>query len=423
MFLNGTQEGSDYSDASNYGTTKPIRIGATYNAGAVFPGYVDEFRVSTNGRYTGAFTAPAGIFQGDSNTKLLLHFDGTEGQTYVDDWSGAEGFTKGEEFNNDAILATSRVTGAPAGFAAKSHRYYDAANLILSNKDFIAKEAVYLLTQQYPSLVIPGGNVNCEDDIVDVIEELVEDLRNGSNSHIWDASALYVNRTTNPITISHVDGEQVETVWAFDKAKEIAQYIITNTLWTVTGSHGLTQKTDATITDSTASSLNKFTVTGATYDRRNWCYGTHDWNSFFTTASLVACYRDSLHLLASQDGNDRQTAYPRAIAGDGNPDPAYNAVLAVTAVSATTITVNVGVSPVGQQYAHTFVSATSNGVTQLDYTTADCADVWTTVGNLMDIIQIPLSKQISASPVDHLASVTKVEPAYEFQGGTVDAFL
>ena len=145
MFLNGTQEGSDYSDASNYGTTKPIRIGATYNAGAVFPGYVDEFRVSTNARYTGAFTAPAGIFQGDSNTKLLLHFDGTEGQTYVDDWSGAEGFTKGEEFNNDAILATSRVTGAPAGFAAKSQRYYDAANLLLANKDFIAKETVLLI--------------------------------------------------------------------------------------------------------------------------------------------------------------------------------------------------------------------------------------------------------------------------------------
>ena len=111
------------------------------------------------------------------------------------------------------------------------------------------------------------------------------------------------------------------------------------------------------------------------------------------------------------------------IAGDGNPDPAYNAVLAVTAVGATTITVNVGASPVGQQYAHTFVSATSNGVTQLDYSLADCADVWTTVGNLMDIITDTLEQANLNSPVDHLASVTKVEPAYEFQGGTVDAFL
>ena len=423
MFLNGTQEGSDYSDASNYGTTKPIRIGATYNAGAVFPGYVDEFRVSTNARYTGAFTAPAGIFQGDSNTKLLLHFDGTEGQTYVDDWSGAEGFTKGEEFNNDAILATSRVTGAPAGFAAKSQRYYDAANLLLANKDFIAKETVHLLTQQYPSLVIPGGNVNCEDDIVDVIEELVEDLRNGSNSHIWDTAALYVNRTTTPITINHVDGEQVETVWAFDKAKEIAQYIITNTLWTVTGSHGLTQKTDATITDSTASSLNQFTVTDATYDAATGVMVLTIGSHSLTTASRVSLATESLTFTCTQDGNDRQTAYPRAIAGDGNPDPAYNAVLAVTAVGATTITVNVGASPVGQQYAHTFVSATSNGVTQLDYSLADCADVWTTVGNLMDIITDTLEQANLSSPVDHLASVTKVEPAYEFQGGTVDAFL
>ena len=424
MFLNGTQEGSDYSDASNYGSTKPIRIGATYNAASVFPGYVDEFRVSTNARYTGTFTAPAGIFQGDSNTKLLLHFDGTEGQTYVDDWSGSEGFTKGEEFNNDAILATSRVTGAPAGFAGKTQRYYDAANLLLANKDFIAKETVYLLTQQYPSLAIPGGNVNCEDDIVDVIEELVEDLRNGGNSHIWDTAALYVNRTTTPITINHVDGEQVETVWAFDKAKEIAQYIITNTLWTVTGSHGLTQKTDTTITDSSTSSFTQFNVTApTTYDAASGdlvlTIGSHS----LTTASRIGIATESLTFTCAQDNNDRQTAYPRAIAGDGSPDPAYNAVLPVKAVTGTTITVNIGASPVGQQYAHTFVSATANAVTVLDYTTGDCADVWSTVGNLMDIITDTLENANLSSPVDHLASVTKVEPAYEFQGGTVDAFL
>ena len=154
MFVNGAQDGSSYTDSSNYGTNKPLRIGDDTAGNNHFVGYIDEFRVSTTARYTAPFTAPTGIFQGDSNTKLLVHFDGVEGQNHTDDWSGGESFTKGEYFNNDAILETSRKTGAPSGFQGRTHRYYNAADLIEDNIDFIKKEAVYLLTQQYSSLVI-----------------------------------------------------------------------------------------------------------------------------------------------------------------------------------------------------------------------------------------------------------------------------
>ena len=44
MFLNGAQEGSDYSDGSNYGTTKPVRIGGDWNGATEFLGYIDELR-------------------------------------------------------------------------------------------------------------------------------------------------------------------------------------------------------------------------------------------------------------------------------------------------------------------------------------------------------------------------------------------
>ena len=47
----------------------------------------------------------------------------------------------------------------------------------------------------------------------------------------------------------------------------------------------------------------------------------------------------------------------------------------------------------------------------------------TTVGNLIDILTDTISNAALASPVDHLASVTKVSPLYEFVGATVDAFL
>ena len=425
MFVDGVQDGSDYSDGSDYGSTKPLRIGAAFDASNVYTGYIDEFRVSDTARYTVAFTPRNGIFQGDSNTKLLLHFDGTNGQTYTEDWSGGESLTTGEDFNNDAMLATSRVLGAPAGFAGKTHRYVDAANLIVANKDFVAKEVVYLLTQQYPSLVIPGGNVNCEDDIRDILDAIVEDMRNGSNNHMWDASALYVDRTANPVTLNHVDTEITETIWAYNKVDEILQYIINNVLWTVSGNHGLTQKTDTTITDSSTSSLTQFTPTTATYDHTTGdlviTIGTHS----LTTASRIAIAGDSIAFTCASDGNQRVLTYP-------DPDSAaYNSVLPVTATTATTITVNVGTPPTDSTgySAHTFNgggSTLTNAVTLLDYTTGDCADVYSTIGNLIDILTDTLSEAETPTNTvtgDHLATVTKVLPAYEFVGGTVDAYI
>ncbi|AOV60911.1 virion structural protein [Synechococcus phage S-CAM22] len=420
MFLDGTQEGSNFSDSGNYGSTKPVRIGAAFDASADFPGYIDEFRISNSGRYTTNFTAPTGMFQGDANTKLLLHFDGAYGQTYTEDWSGGESLTDGEEFNNDAILATyntNNQTAPVTGFAGKTHRYYDAANLIVANKDFIAKEAVYLLTQQYSSLVIPGGNVNCEDDVRDILDAIAEDMRNGSNNHIWDASALYVDRTANPITISHVDTEVTETVWAYDKVKEILQYIINNVLWTVQGNHGLTQFTDSTLTDSNNNSYTTFTPTGATYDAATGDLVLTIGTNSLTTSSLVALERDSITFTCADDNNDREIAYP-----DKGNTTAYDKVLAVKARTSTTITVNVGASPIGQRYVHTFVSATANAVKVLNYTTGDCADVYSTISNLLDILTDTLEQANAQTPVDHLATITKVEPAREYQGGTVDAF-
>ena len=62
-----------------------------------------------------------------------------------------------------------------------------------------------------------------------------------------------------------------------------------------------------------------------------------------------------------------------------NTDPAFDASLAITAADAATITVNVGASPAGQQYTHTFVSALPNAVTSAG--SVDC------VHDITDILQ------------------------------------
>ena len=264
LFLDGAQVGSDYTDNNNYGSSQPINIGADQANANLFTGHIDELRVSNTGRYSAAFTAPTGIFQGDNNTKLLFHFDGPDGATYTDDWSGAATWTDGDEFLNDAILETTRANSStvPAGFAGKSFRYVDASNLLLSNKTFMASELVYQLenSSPYAPFSVPGGSQNCIDDVVDIIEELAEDLRNGGNNHIWDAAALYVDRTQNPVTLSYVETEIDETIWVYQQLIIMAKLVINNQTVTVTGNHGLTQTKDLTITDSGDDSNSAYTA-------------------------------------------------------------------------------------------------------------------------------------------------------------------
>jgi len=56
--------------------------------------------------------------------------------------------------------------------------------------------------------------------------------------------------------------------------------------------------------------------------------------------------------------------YPRAVnASNGDPDPAYKTPVTITAVNATTVTVNIGNAGSAASSAHTFESATANSIT------------------------------------------------------------
>ena len=88
---------------------------------------------------------------------------------------------------------------------------------------------------------VPGGNQNCIDDIVDVIEAVAYNLAYGANSEVYDAANYYVNTV-------HLDGEETQSIWAFNKAKEFARKVIVNEAITIQGSHGLTQTIDTSIT-------------------------------------------------------------------------------------------------------------------------------------------------------------------------------
>lgn len=64
MFVDGTQSGSPYTDATSYTNTsgRPILGQDGYSGGNAFQGYMDDVRVTKAGRYSANFTAPISTF-------------------------------------------------------------------------------------------------------------------------------------------------------------------------------------------------------------------------------------------------------------------------------------------------------------------------------------------------------------------------
>ena len=84
-FINGVQKGSTYTTGYT-ASAASIFLGAPYFATSTFfNGYIDEFRVSNVARYTSAFTPPTAAFAYDLNTLVLLHADGANGSTVIED--------------------------------------------------------------------------------------------------------------------------------------------------------------------------------------------------------------------------------------------------------------------------------------------------------------------------------------------------
>ena len=123
----------------------------------------------------------------------------------------------------------------------------DARNLVLSNKDFIAEIALGRMLAQYPSFNVPTGNNNdCLDDIKDVIDVVAHNLAYGGNDRTWDAANYYA-------TGAHVTGEETETIYAFNQARDMMIQAMRNETITVGGHTGLTQVIDSSITTDTNS--------------------------------------------------------------------------------------------------------------------------------------------------------------------------
>jgi hypothetical protein len=111
-----------------------------------------------------------------------------------------------------------------------SGRFFDAANMIRLNLDFIAAEAVgYVTSTDYanPAFTLTSGNyTSCKDDIKDILRAITVDITKGGNvQSVGAGRSYYIGNTLNYINDPTVKAASIAAIGA---AASFAKYVINN---------------------------------------------------------------------------------------------------------------------------------------------------------------------------------------------------
>lgn len=156
---------------------------------------------------------------------------------------------------------------------SETGRYRDARNLILSNRQEIIDYSFTQMLAAFPTFTVPNGD-KCKRDLGIVIDAVAADLYDGGNSHIVEATKTYFNEDDSPLA-NGLLGEETQSVYAFNRAKDWAKKAISNLLGN-TSKISLTSLTSSgttiTATSSTAHGLaigQQISITGSTPEAYN----------------------------------------------------------------------------------------------------------------------------------------------------------
>jgi len=128
----------------------------------------------------------------------------------------------------------------------------DAYNMVLENKEFIAKEAYERMKVAYPSYAPQATNTeqDCLDDVYDVLNAVMYDVKFGGNAKSYDAANVYVTNTLNGQPIeTFLDSERDEARRVFVEVKTLVTDVIRNTPVIKSSNNDYDQIIDTTIVD------------------------------------------------------------------------------------------------------------------------------------------------------------------------------
>ena len=172
----------------------------------------------------------------------------------------------------------------------------DAYNLVLANKKFIAKQAYETMKESYPSYTPQADNTeqDCLDDVYNVLEEVMYDVKFGGNAKTYDSAEIYV---TNVMPY-------------FGLSKQRKNF------------------TPTSVSYDPATGLSVFTIPG------------HD----MTTGGYIRVDTGSVIFTCAMDNNQTQHA------SQSSDDPYAGQLMEITTVDSSTVTVNVGASSANQSF-------------------------------------------------------------------------
>ena len=275
------------------------------------------------------------------------------------------------------VSATSTaVTRAVVSYGVyKYSKTADAGNLLRINQEFIATTAYGRMQADNPSF---SGiyKTKCIRDTQIIIDAVANNVEFGGNDGTYDSAAFYVGTV-------HLNGEEGESVQVFNHARDICRQVMRNltvttnsdtvgtqikdntisidsgsttyseaccidvastitTLWGIvtqavgTGAHTFVSSTSNNITVTGGGSGPFTAVAPTTYDNTTGLMEMEIGSHSLTTSDTVTIAANSMTFTCANDNHATQHTYPRT------SDPAYNTAVAITAVTGTTITVNVG---------------------------------------------------------------------------------
>jgi hypothetical protein len=129
------------------------------------------------------------------------------------------------------------------------NRFKDAGTLIKKNRQYIIDTTINNLIAAYPTFVFPNNDqTKCRRDLGYVIDAIANDLYDGGNANIYDATIAYFDQATGGLLSNGLVGELTQSIYAFNQVRDLCKLAITNNLPT----------TDLTITadPSTGSNTN-----------------------------------------------------------------------------------------------------------------------------------------------------------------------
>ena len=210
----------------------------------------------------------------------------------------------------------------------------------------------------------PSGNYGFLFDVSKVNNDgsFVVNTGVSTIAHTYEGGGFVVNRAIGVTSALYDASTGITTVTAPGAVVKVGQFVVlrdlefsctsgagTTTLYP-TGNNGYDFKV------LTSDGITLHTATNATYDASTGISTITVPSHGFVNGEKIIIKDRSLIFTCASDGNTKEFAYPRFT------DPASGKLLTISGVTTDTFNVNVGASPVGQQFAHTFVKSRANGI-------------------------------------------------------------